>query len=281
MEYIKFYNMPHYYILLTSQVINCTWLGIVRDSCWFDPSFASCRTDLTKDWELLGPEFILAPLSKMYNNKEEEPEIHRLAIYPQQCSGAWSEYGTHFFQFIQEAQMLLCCQYLIFPFFLCSNLSAQPVPLCERAVHPPEAAVWLLSGLHRRLWWAHVWWEVFSWHSDAVLGHVLHPCAGPWSLQSNILSGKSTSEGPSELSLGKPCLTVLSTLELGELLLNLEWLFKMCSPIHCNNRAKLEANYVEELTCNEQVSTRDHKPVSYNAGVKRIYGEMLIFLGKM
>lgn len=114
MEYIKFYNMPHYYILLTSQVINCTWLGIVRDSCWFDPSFASCRTDLTKDWELLGPEFILAPLSKMYNNKEEEPEIHRLAIYPQQCSGAWSEYGTHFFQFIQEAQMLLCCQYLIF-----------------------------------------------------------------------------------------------------------------------------------------------------------------------
>lgn len=129
MEYIKFYNMPHYYILLTSQVINCTWLGIVRDSCWFDPSFASCRTDLTKDWELLGPEFILAPLSKMYNNKEEEPEIHRLAIYPQQCSGAWSEYGTHFFQFIQEAQMLLCCQYLIFSFlsvqqFVCPTSSA-------------------------------------------------------------------------------------------------------------------------------------------------------------
>lgn len=76
-------------------------------------------------------------------------------------------------------------------------------------------------------------------------------------------------------------MTVLSVLELAELLLSLEWLLKMCSPIHCNSRAKLEANYVEELTRNEQVSTRDCKPVSYSAGVKKIYGEMLIFLGKM
>lgn len=88
-------------------------------------------------------------------------------------------------------------------------------------------------------------------------------------------------KGPLELSLGKPDLTVLSTLELAELLLSLKWLLKMCSPIHCNNRAKLGANYVEELTCNEQVSIRDHKPVSYSAGVKKIYREMLIFLGKM
>lgn len=110
---------------------------------------------------------------------------------------------------------------------------------------------------------------------------VLHPSAKPWSSHSNVLSAKNISEGPLELSLGKPDLTVLSTLELAELLLSLKWLLKMCSPIHCNNRAKLGANYVEELTCNEQVSTRDHKPVSYSAGVKKIYREMLIFLGKM
>lgn len=158
--------------------------------------------------------------------------------------------------------MLLCCQYLIFSLFLCSNLSAQPVPMCEWPVHPPEAAVWLLSGLHWRFWRAYVWWDVFSWDSGAVFRHVLQPCAQPWSLQSNMLSGKNTSDGPSELSLGKPDFTVLSTLQLAELLLSLEWLLKMHSPIHCNNRAKLEANYVEELICSEQVSTRDHRLVS-------------------
>lgn len=45
---------------------------------------------------------------------------------------------------------------------------------------------------------------------------------------------------------------------LAELLLILGWLLKMHGPIHCNYRVKLKANYVEELTCNEQVSPRDH-----------------------
>lgn len=263
-------------------MINHTLLGNVRDSCWFDLSFAQAGLILQRIGSYWGQNFILAPLSKRCNSKWGEPEMRRLAVYLQQCSGTymiiiWNSLVSVFSRG-SNAPVLSVPD---FPFFPCSNLSAQPVPLCEWAVHPPEAAVRLLSRLHRRLWWAHVWWDGFSWHAAAVFGHVLHPWTEPWALQSNVLSGKNSAEGPSELSLGKRDLTVLSTLELAELLLNPEWLLKMCSPIHCNNRAKLEANYVEELTCNEQVSSRDHKLVSYSAGVKRIYGDMLIFLGKI
>lgn len=90
MEYIRFYNMPHYYILLTYQVINYTLLGIVRDSRWFDLSFAPAGLIWQRIGSYWDQNFILDSLTKMYNNKEEELEIHRLAIYPQQYCGAWS-----------------------------------------------------------------------------------------------------------------------------------------------------------------------------------------------
>lgn len=43
-----------------------------------------------------------------------------------------------------------------------------------------------------------------------------------------------------------PDSTMLSTLGLAELLLSLGWLLKVHSPIHCNYRVTLQANYVEE-----------------------------------
>ena len=68
--------------------------------------------------------------------------------------------------------------------------------------------------------------------------------------------------GPSDLYPGRRDSTMPSMLELAELLLSLGCLLKMYSPIHCNYREKMEANYVEELACNEQVSMKDHILVS-------------------
>lgn len=73
------------------QVISYALLVIVRDSCWYDCSFAPAGLIWQRIGSYCDQNFILAPLSRVYN-KEEEPEIHRLAISSQQqsrCSGAY------------------------------------------------------------------------------------------------------------------------------------------------------------------------------------------------
>lgn len=262
-------------------MINHTLLGNVRDSCWFDLSFAPAGLIWQRIGCYWGQNFILAPLSKSCNSKWGEPEMRRLAVYLQQCSGTYMIIWNSLVSVFSRGSNAPVLSVPDFPFlsmqqFVCPTSSAVRVGSASSwsssATPFPTASMALMSSCVVR--WLFLTCSCCVWACSA-------PWTEPWALQSNILSGKNSAEGPSELSLGKPNFTVLSTLELAELLLNPEWLLKMCSPIHCNNRAKLEANYMEELTCNEQVSSRDHKLVSYSAGVKRIYWDMLIFLGKI